>query len=169
MTAEKRNIETALEKARARNADVLRMYGRVYEDNVNGKVTDDWFMRLSEKYEEEKNELTGQVFELNERLNRLSETQASKESFTRAIRSFMKMRTLTHTLLHELIDRIDVYAVSGRGKNRTQRIVIHYRFIGVIDVPYIQRRPVLLSTRQGVAIEYLNEAPETSPAETASP
>ena len=169
LTAEKRNIETALEKARARNADVLRMYGRVYEDNVNGKVTDDWFMRLSEKYEEEKNELTGQVFELNERLNRLSETQASKESFTRAIRSFMKMRTLTHTLLHELIDRIDVYAVSGRGKNRTQRIVIHYRFIGVIDVPYIQRRPVLLSTRQGVAIEYLNEAPEMPPAETASP
>ena len=34
------------------------------EDNVNGKVTDDWFMRLSHKYEVEQEELKGQFEDL---------------------------------------------------------------------------------------------------------
>ena len=45
----------------------------------------------------------------------------------------------------------------GRGKNRTQRIVIHYNFIGVLDLPEVEEYPenVVLDSRQGVAIEYL--------------
>ena len=34
-----------------------KAYERIYEDNVNGKVSDEWFMQLSKKYEEEKAEL----------------------------------------------------------------------------------------------------------------
>ena len=46
----------------------------------------------------------------------------------------MEMDTLTAPLLKELIDRIEVSEVQGKGKNRTQRIVIHYRFAGYIDL-----------------------------------
>ena len=46
----------------------------------------------------------------------------------------MEMDTLTAPLLKELIDRIEVSEVEGKGKNRTQRIVIHYRFAGYIDL-----------------------------------
>ena len=34
------------------------------EDNVEGKVTDEWFMRLSHKYEVEQEELKKQMFDL---------------------------------------------------------------------------------------------------------
>lgn len=113
-------------------------------------------MQLSQKYEEEKAELKKRIFDLTERLNRLSGMQTAKDGFLRAIRSFLQMETLTPTVLHELIERIDIHAVQGRGKNRTQKIVIHYRFVGVIDVPYVQKTPVLMETRQGVAIRYVN-------------
>jgi hypothetical protein len=43
--------------------------------------------------------------------------------------------TLTAPLLGELIDRIDVYETEGTGRNRTQRVVIHYRFVGYIVLP----------------------------------
>lgn len=34
-----------------------------------------------------------------------------------------------------LIDRIKVYEAEGTGKNRTQSIAIHYRFVGTIELP----------------------------------
>ncbi|MCQ2414280.1 MAG: DUF4368 domain-containing protein, partial [Clostridia bacterium] len=161
MIAEQKAAEASLAAATARNAEVLRMYERVYEDNVNGKVSDEWFLQLSRKYEDEKAELKKQMFELTEKLNHLSEARTSKDGFLRAIRSFLSVQKLTPTLLHELIDRIEVRSVQGKGKQRTQEIIIHYRFIGVIDVPYVQRMPVVLETRRGVAIEYV---PQTTTA-----
>ena len=58
----------------------------------------------------------------------------NNEYFIRAVRRFMEMDTLTAPLLKELIDRIEVSEVQGKGKNRTQRIVIHYRFAGYLDL-----------------------------------
>jgi len=69
----------------------------------------------------------------------------------------MEMKTLTSTILHELVERIDVYHIQGKGKDRTQRIMIHYNFIGILDLPEVEEYPdnVVLDSHQGVAIEYL--------------
>ncbi len=45
------------------------------------------------------------------------------------------MQKLTTPLLRKLIDHIDVFETEGTGKNRTQRIVIYYRFIGYVAIP----------------------------------
>lgn len=72
---------------------------------------------------------------------------------------FMTMQTLTPIVLQELIDKIDVFPIEGTGKNRTQRLVIHYRFVGCIDLPSIvPKHTYKLDSRQGVAIEYLPSA-----------
>ena len=44
--------------------------------------------------------------------------------------------------------------VIEKGKNKTQRIVIHNRFIGVIENP-VKEENIVLEARQGVAVEYL--------------
>ena len=157
--AERKAAESALAAATARSQELLRLYGRVYEDNVNGKVTDDWFMRLSHKYEVEQEELKKQMFDLKNKLDRLNTAQNSSGSFIRAIRKFMTMQTLTPIVLQELIDKIEVFPIEGTGKNRTQRLVIHYRFVGCIDLPsIIPKHTYKLDSRQGVAIEYLPSA-----------
>ena len=61
--------------------------------------------------------------------------QTSKDQFIHAIRKFMEMQTLTAPLLRKLIDCIEVYETKGIGRNRTQRIMIHYKFVGVIEIP----------------------------------
>ena len=157
--AERKAAESALTVATARSQELLRLYERVYEDNVNGKVTDDWFMRLSHKYEVEQEELKKQMFDLKNKLDRLDTAQSSSGSFIRAIRKFMTMQTLTPVVLQELIDKIEVFPIDGTGKNRTQRLVIHYRFVGCIDLPSIvPKHTYKLDSRQGVAIEYLPSA-----------
>lgn len=157
--AERKAAESALAAATARSQELLRLYERVYEDNVNGKVTDDWFMRLSHKYEVEQEELKKQMFDLKNKIERLDTAQNSSGSFIRAIRKFMTMQTLTPIILQELIDKIEVFPIEGTGKNRTQRLVIHYRFVGCIDLPSIvPKHTYKLDSRQGVAIEYLPSA-----------
>ena len=54
---------------------------------------------------------------------------------------FMQMDYLTAPLLRELIDHIDVFETEGIGKNRTQRIVIYYRFVGYVEIPAAPRHP----------------------------
>ena len=154
--AERKVLESALSVATARSKELLRLYERLYEDNVNGKVTDEWFMRLSHKYELEQEELKRQTFELKNKLDSLNNAKSSSESFIRAIRKFMTMQTLTPIILQELIDKIEIFNVEGKGKNRTQRLIIHYRFVGCIDLPsVIPKHTYKLDSRQGVAIEYL--------------
>ena len=157
--AERKAAESALAAATARSQELLRLYERVYEDNVNGKVTDDWFMRLSHKYEVEQEKLKKQMFDLKNKLERLDTAQNSSGNFIRAIRKFMTMQTLTPIVLQELIDKIEVFPIEGTGKNRTQRLVIHYRFVGCIDLPsLVPKHTYKLDSRQGVAIEYLPSA-----------
>ena len=151
-------LESNLQKAIVRNEEVARLYERVYEDNVSGKVTDEWFMQLSHKYEVERMELKEKIAELRTQLSDLSTTEQNKDSFLAAVRKFMGMGTLTAPLLRELIDHIDVHETQGTGKNRTQRIVIHYRFIGYIEIPENIENYYKADTRQGVAVEYVTKS-----------
>lgn len=64
------------------------------------------------------------------------------------------MRITPH-ILRELVEKIEVYHIEGVGKNRTQRIVVHYKFIGVMEIPQkISDDVVTLESRQGVAVSY---------------
>ena len=101
------------------------------------------------------NEPTG-ILALREKLDSLAEKRQTKENFVKAVRSFMEMKTLNPVILRELIEKIEVYQIEGTGKNRTQRVVIHYRFFGCLQIPeWYKKRKVTLESRQGVAVNYL--------------
>lgn len=156
---EQKHLEAELQKAVRRNEDVAKLYERLYEDNATGKVSDDWFMQLSHKYELERMELKKKTAEIRQRLAGLSAMRQNKDNFIAAIRKFMEMDRLTPALLRELVDRIDVYETEGTGKNRTQRVTIHYRFVGYVDFqPYKLRRNIRTDTRKGVSVEYIPRA-----------
>ncbi len=159
---EQKRCEEELQKAMTRNDTVSRLYEKLYEDNATGKVSDEWFMQLSHKYEVERMELKSKITALRKKLSESGKQQQQRESFILAVRRFMQMDYLTAPLLRELIDHIDVFETEGIGKNRTQRIVIYYRFVGYVEIPAVPRHPhYKADTRQGVAVEYLTE-PKTA-------
>ena len=93
---------------------------------------------------------------IEEEISELDGIRENKEHFIRAIRKFMQMDTLTAPLLRELIERIDVYEVKGTGKNRTQQLLIHYKFVGCIDIPEVPNRSNFTQEiRKGVAVAYI--------------
>ena len=71
----------------------------------------------------------------------------------------MEMKTLNPIILKELIERIEVYHVEGSGKNKTQRIVIYYRFVGFLTMPeWYRKSQVNLESRKGVELNFLTSA-----------
>ena len=130
MEGEKKTVQAELTKAEARLEMLPKLLKTLYEDRVSGRTTDEDYAILSREYAEERETLKKKVKAHRDRLRRIEQSEGEREQFIRAIRKFMEMRTLTNQILRELIDHIDVYEVEGRGKNRTQRMVIYYKFVG---------------------------------------
>lgn len=154
---DKKFLESELQKAIARSNTVSQLYEKLYEDNVVGKVSDEWFVELSHKYEKERMDLKAKIADTRHKIEELKNNNSEYEKFISAIRRFMQMDNLTSPLLRELIDHIDVFETEGTGKSRTQRIVIYYRFIGYIELPNTTKQTHIADTRKGVAVEYITD------------
>ncbi|MBR3815891.1 MAG: recombinase family protein [Clostridia bacterium] len=151
---QQRFLESGIDKATARTKEVAIMYEKLFEKHINGIVNEESFMQLSQKYEIERDDLKVKIRQYRDELSEIESLRTSKEQFTMAVHKFMQMETLTPALLNELIEKIEVHSIEGKGKNKTQKIIIHYRFVGVIDNP-IKEENIILEARQGVAVEYL--------------
>ena len=154
---DKKFLESELQKAIARSNTVSQLYEKLYEDNVIGKVSDEWFVELSHKYEKERMDLKAKIADTRHKIEELKNNNSEYRKFISAIRRFMQMDNLTSPLLRELIDHIDVFETEGTGKSRKQRIVIYYRFIGYIELPNTAKQTHIADTRKGVAVEYITE------------
>ena len=115
---ENKHDEEELQKAIVRNETVTNLYEKLYEDNATGKVSDEWFMQLSHKYEVERLELKAKIKTLRQKHSECGQCERDRETFTSAIRRLMRMDRLTAPLLRELIDHIDVFETEGTGKSR---------------------------------------------------
>ena len=159
MLDEQKNAKTQIDQSLARINKIDVLYERLYEDNVSGKVTDSFYMELSHKYENEKEELKKKIFNLKIQLDELNKKVFHKEMFLSAIEKFMEMKTITAPLIRELIDHIEVHETEGEGKYKTQRIVIFYRFVGYIEIPEMAlNQGITKDTRQGVSVSYIPKA-----------
>ena len=157
---ERKLLQNELQSSIARNEAVARLFEKLYEDNATGKVTDDWFMQLSHKYEMERVALKERINEIQIKLHDMDHHKQGYERFVSIIRKLLDMEVLTFPILRELIDRIEVYEAEGSGKSRTQRIAIYYRFVGYLELPAGKINPhYTADLRRGVAIEYIPKQP----------
>lgn len=159
----RKTLENELRSVTGRKKNVDSLYEKCYEDNAAGKIDDEWFCHLSAKYSSERKQCQDRITAINEKLESLSFSQKSQDDFISAIRSFMKVDKLTKPLLSELIDRIDVYDTVGTGKDKTQKVVIFYRFIGEFWFQNNDAYELTVDPQKGKVVHYSVD----SSAETA--
>ena len=158
--AEQKKLQDDLQRSIARNEAVARLFEKLYEDNATGKVTDEWFMQLSRKYELERMTLKEKINDLQIKLHDMDHHRKGRDRFVSIVRKLLEMEIITPAILRELIDRIEVYEAEGTGKSRTQRIAIYYRFVGYLELPAGKINPhYTADLRRGVAIEYIPKQP----------
>ena len=161
--SEKKTVQSELRKSEMRIEIIPKLLKTLYEDKLSGKTSEDNYCVLSQEYSDEREQLQKKILKLRRKLTEMGEKENEREEFIHAIRKFMEMRTLTKQVLNELIDHIDVYETQGTGKNKTQRLVIYYKFVGYLDINPTQCHPNdTADIREGVAIEYVSCEPSDS-------
>ena len=124
-----------LEKTEKRIAELDKLFMRIYEDNVSGKLSDDHFSKMSIIYEDEQREKKALAEQLRAELDKDKEQNDGIEKFIAKVKAIADIQELTPEIVHEFISRIDVYAPYRENKQRHQRIDIYYHGIGYVFIP----------------------------------
>ncbi|MCI6583430.1 MAG: recombinase family protein [Oscillospiraceae bacterium] len=117
-----------LKEAEKRIAELDRLFTRLYEDNVSGKISDERFSMMSTGYEDEQKKLRATVAELTAYLDTAEQKSADVTAFIKVVQKYEHITELTPEIMHELIEKIIVHAPDKSSGHRTQEIEIHYRF-----------------------------------------
>ena len=78
-----------LEQVQSRIAELSRYIKRLYEDNVNGKISDERFMEMSADYEAEQRELKDRAAALQGELDKAQEATVNAEKFMSVVRKYL--------------------------------------------------------------------------------
>ena len=147
-----------LYKLTARDRDLDKLFGRMYEDNIAGKIDDARFARMSRQYSAEQADVSEKIKTLQAELAKNENKAVTADSFLKNVRKYTRAKKLSERMLNELIEKIEVHhAVRENGANR-QTLTIHWNCIGVIELPERATLPVIdvtIHTRQGVVTSYV--------------
>ena len=129
------NRELAQAKERIGKLDTIVQ--RLYEDNVEGKISDERFTRMSAAYEAEQKQLEARVSELETAIAEAREQRLNVDSFLGMVRKYTDVTELTAEIIRSFVEKIVVKKPEKIPGTRTkkQTLVIWWNFIGVVDIP----------------------------------
>ena len=143
----------------ARDKELDRIFERLYEDNLSGKITDERFQRMSVSYDNEQKDLHERLTSLNNILEELTSKTITTERFVEAVRKYTRVKKLTARMVAELIEHIEVHPTEKIDGVKTQKLVIYYNCIGSVEIPDeipIPDADIRVETRKGVEMTYLS-------------
>jgi len=121
----------SIAKNEKRIAELNTLFRRTYEDNVKGKLSDIRFEQMSAEYEQEQTALKTQNAEMQAELDAFNSDSEKVNGFIGLVKKYTEFDELTTTMLNEFIDKIFIHkTVKNEWGERTQRVDIHFNFIG---------------------------------------
>ena len=123
-----------LDQTEKRIAELNRLFKRLYEDSVNGKITEERFTMMSQDYEDEQAELKKLAAELSISIEAQENRTEGIERFILKAKKYTELTELTSYALHELVSAIRVHAPDKSSGRRQQAIDIEYDFVGFIPL-----------------------------------
>lgn len=115
--------------AEKRIAEIDNIIMKLFEQNVAGKISDERFEKMSAAYENEQKDIEERRKALKKKIETEDYKTKNTNQFLETIRKYENVTELNRSMLVELIDSIYVYQAEGKGKERTQKVEINYRFL----------------------------------------
>ena len=149
--------EKELKALLARDEELDGLFERIYEDNVSGKLSEERFLKMSRRYEDEQKELAEKIKALRTEIKKQDGRSMTTDMFISLVRKYTRARKLTPRMLNELVERIEVFHAEKVDGVWQQRLRIHYNCVGEIEIPKVLPLPVpdvSVNTRKGVVVSY---------------
>lgn len=83
-----RRQKKQLEQARKRIAELDRIFKQIYEDDINGTISHERFLKLSAEYEAEQKELAEKVKSEQQEVDTYEQNKTDFDSFAAIIRKY---------------------------------------------------------------------------------
>ena len=122
-------------QAKKRIAELDRIFKRIYEDDINGTISHERFLKLSAEYEAEQKELTEKLTVQQQEVDTYEQDKNDFDSFAAIIRKYVGITELTPAIVNEFIKKIVVHAPEKIGGKRFQKVDIVFNFVGEIHFP----------------------------------
>lgn len=81
---------------------------RLYEDNLDGKISDERFMIMSSSYDKEQTELTQKIQALEDFISEATKDSLNVESFLNLVKKYTEIKELDAEIIRTFVDKIYV-------------------------------------------------------------
>ena len=129
-----RGYKTQFAQAERRLAELDRLFIRIYEDNVSGRITDERFSMMSRTYEDEQTQLKVEIQSLQQEIEVQERQIENLEQFIQRVHKYEDLQELTPYALRELVKAIYIEAPDKSSGKRRQNIRISYDLVGFIQL-----------------------------------
>lgn len=128
-------LKLSVENSRKRIADLDKLFSRIYEDNVIGKLSDERYSRMAAEYEAEQKELLEKVREEEQQLSEMEQKSVNMRLLLQGLREFTDMKELTPTIVNKLIRRIEVHNPEKKHAHKSVKVDIYFTAVGLVSLP----------------------------------
>ena len=129
-----RGHKKRLAQAEKRLGELDRLFIRIYEDNVAGRITDEKFSMMSKTYEDEQAQLKEEIQTLQQEIEVQERQIENLEQFIQRVRKYEDLDELTPYALRELVKGVYIEAPDKSSGKRRQNIRISYDLVGFIPL-----------------------------------
>ena len=129
-----------LAQADKRIVELDRLFIRIYEDNVAGKLSDERFAMMSQSYEDEQMQLKAEIQTLQHDIEVQERQIENLEQFIQRVHKYEDLQELTPYALRELVKAIYIEAPDKSSGKRRQGIRISYDLVGFIPVDELMKQ-----------------------------
>lgn len=124
-----------LKRLSDRQDEIGRIIRKLYEDNVNGRITDERFDFLVKSYEDEGQELKRQMQDLKRSLTDSEQDEEKLSKFLKMVKTYSEIRELTPEILNSFVEKIIISETEWYAGRKMQEVKIIYKFVGAIRLP----------------------------------
>ena len=121
-----------LQKSENRLAELDRLFKRIYEDMVGGKLSEARFQMLADDYENEQDELREKIDILEDEIQQQEDQTENVDKFIRQAKKYLHLEKLTPAVLNDLVKAVYVHAPDNSSGHRVQDVEISYNYIGIL-------------------------------------
>ena len=127
-SSELAKAKKSLKQAEKRIAELDKLFIRIYEDNVSGRISNERFDMMSTLYEDEQKALKSSADELRMFIDDAEKRSGDVTAFIDLVRKYEHIEEITPEIVHELIEKIVVHEADKSSGKRIQQIDIYFRF-----------------------------------------
>ena len=119
---------------------LVEIIQRLYEENIEGKLSDERFVKMSANYEEEQRTRGDRLDELKRLIDSEKESSINVDRFLSLVRKYTDIKELTAEIIREFVEKIYVHQMERIDGQKVQRIRIIWNCIGEFTPPAITEK-----------------------------